>query len=205
MITFLNGVLVHSLPHQATIDVGGVGYLVWIPLSTYDALPQPGGKVRLLTHHHMTEREQSLFGFASDAERDLFRLLINQVSGVGPKVALAVLSGLPVDAFKQAVVAQDVKQLSRIKGIGAKTAERLVFELRDKVGVAEAWQIQQQTAAGQPVAGSAMEMDAVLALIALGYKQADALKAVQATRREAAEPVVNANELLRAALRRLGS
>jgi Holliday junction DNA helicase RuvA len=154
----------------------------------------------------MTEREQSLFGFATDAERDLFRLLIRQVSGVGPKVALAVLSGLPVEAFKQAVVAQDVKQLSRIKGIGAKTAERLVFELRDKVGIAEAWQVQQQVAAGNAAGGNAVETDAMLALLALGYKQADAVKAVQQARRDdAGSGDLTANELLRVALRRLGS
>lgn len=205
MITFLHGELVHSLPHQATVDVAGVGYLVLIPLSTYDALPAVGGKVRLLTHHHMTEREQALYGFATDAERNLFQLLIQHVSGVGPKVALAVLSGLPVEAFKQAVVDQDVKQLSRIKGIGAKTAERLVFELRDKVGVAEAWQVQQQ-AAGQIGGASTVETDALLALLALGYKQADAVKAVREARRDEAVPeAVTANELLRIALRRMGS
>ena len=150
MITFLKGLLDESFPNRAVIDVGGVGYAVHIPISTYDALPGPGQPVRLLTHLQVREDAHDLYGFASEEERDLFRLLINQVSGVGPKLALAVLSGMPVAVFKSCVARNDLAALGRIKGVGKKTAERIVVELRDKVGVAAAWQA--ATADGAPLA-----------------------------------------------------
>src|SRR5436309_16115181 len=104
MITFLEGTLASALPTQAVVDVGGVGYEVFIPLSSYDRLPTPGQAVRILTHLHVREDAQILYGFMSAAERDLFRLLVNNVSGIGPKLALAVLSGMSVNHFKAAVV-----------------------------------------------------------------------------------------------------
>jgi Holliday junction DNA helicase RuvA subunit len=116
MIAFLRGKLVESIPHQAIVDVGGVGYLTNIPLTTFDRLPQIGGEVKLLTHHHVTEREHTLFGFFTNDERDLFRLLMDRVSGIGPKMALSVLSGMPVSAFKDAVIRNDTAALARIKG-----------------------------------------------------------------------------------------
>src|SRR5881392_361160 len=104
MITFLDGKLVTALPTQAIVDVGGVGYEVLIPLSSYDKLPATGQDVRILTHLHVREDAQILYGFMTAAERDLFRLLVNNVSGIGPKLALAVLSGMSVSNFKSAVV-----------------------------------------------------------------------------------------------------
>ena len=178
MIAFLRGRLAESLPNQAIIDVNGVGYHVLIPLSTYDKLPQQGQEVKLLTHYHVTDRDHTLYGFISSDERDLFRLLIDRVSGIGPKMGLAVLSGLPVAAFKDSVIREDVAALSRISGVGKKTAERIVLELKDKVGVVGAWQEARATATNDP--SKTAQNDAVLALIALGFKQGEAQKAVQA-------------------------
>ncbi|PYJ26015.1 MAG: Holliday junction branch migration protein RuvA, partial [Verrucomicrobia bacterium] len=121
MITFLHGRLVSSLPTQATIDVGGVGYEVLIPLSSYDKLPAVGEPIRILTHLAVREDAHLLYGFMTAAERDLFRLLVNNVSGIGPKLALAVLSGISVNNFKAAVVNSDVAAISKISGLGKKT------------------------------------------------------------------------------------
>src|SRR5438046_3782723 len=135
MITFLHGKLINALPTQAIIDVAGVGYEVFIPLSSYDKLPAAGHDIRILTHLHVREDAHILYGFMTAAERDLFRLLVNNVSGIGPKLALAVLSGMSVNNFKAAVVNSDVASLSKISGLGKKTAERIVLELKDKLGV----------------------------------------------------------------------
>ena len=177
MITFLDGTLVSALPTQATVDVRGIGYEVFIPLSSYDKLPSVGQPIRILTHLAVREDAHVLYGFMTAAERDLFRLLVNNVSGIGPKLALAVLSGMSVTNFKAAVVNSDVAAISKISGLGKKTAERIVLELKDKVGVAAAWEAASATHAPTPEQEQANE--AVLALITLGYKQVDAHKAVQ--------------------------
>jgi len=177
MITFLDGKLVSALPTQAIVDVSGVGYEVFIPLSSYDKLPAAGQSVRILTHLHVREDAHVLYGFMSAAERDLFRLLVNHVSGIGPKLGLAVLSGMSVNNFKSAVVNSDVAALAKISGLGKKTAERIVLELKDKLGVAAAWEAASATHAPTPEEEEANE--AVLALIALGYKQVDAHKSVR--------------------------
>lgn len=177
MIAFLRGILAEALPHQAIVDVNGVGYVASIPLTTFDRLPQPGAEVKLLTHLHVTEQDHKLFGFMTAEERDLFRLLMDRVSGVGPKMALSVLSGMPVAAFKDAVIQGDVKALARIKGVGAKTAERIVLELKDKVGMVDAWQASRSAKTAHDPLREA-QSDAVLALISLGYKQSEAQKAV---------------------------
>jgi Holliday junction DNA helicase RuvA len=198
MIAFLRGILAEALPHRVTIDVHGVGYVALIPLTTFDKLPQIGAEVQLLTHYHVTDRDHTLFGFITSDERDLFRLLMDRVSGIGPKMALSVLSGLPVAAFKDAVIAGDVKALSRIKGVGGKTAERIVLELKDKVGVVTAWQAA-QTAKGTHDPKQEAQSDAVLGLIALGYKQGEAIKAVNEL---AKQPELDtADKLIREALR----
>ena len=176
MITFLDGKLVNALPTQAIVDVGGVGYEVFIPLSSYDKLPAVGQPIRILTHLAVREDAHVLYGFMTPAERDLFRLLVNSVSGIGPKLALAVLSGMSVTSFKAAVVNSDVAAISKISGLGKKTAERIVLELKDKLGVAAAWEAASATHAPTPEQEQANE--AVLGLIALGYKQVDAHKAV---------------------------
>jgi Holliday junction DNA helicase RuvA len=201
MITFLRGHLAESFPNRAVVDVGGVGYGVHIPISTYDALPGVGQPVRLLTHLQVREDAHDLYGFGSEEERDLFRLLINQVSGIGPKLALAVLSGMPVATFKACVARNDLAALSRIKGVGKKTAERIVVELRDKVGVAAAWEA---ATAGQTPPLQSHANDAVLALVSLGYRQPDAHKAVEQFLKDTSgEP--GTDVILRGALRSLTS
>jgi holliday junction DNA helicase RuvA len=199
MITFLHGTLVQSLPTQAVIDVQGVGYEVLIPLSSYDKLPPSGQKVRLLTHLSVREDAHVLFGFVTEQERDLFRMLINNVSGVGPKLALNVLSGMSVTAFRGAVANGDVKGLAQISGIGRKTAERMVVELKDKIGVVGAWEASSAQHALSPE--DQRINDAVLALIALGIKPAEAHEAVRAAL-TLVKPEDGADALVRAALRK---
>ena len=165
MITFLDGRLVGALPTQAIIDVSGVGNEVFIPLSSYDKLPAVGEPIRILTHLAVREDAHVLYGFMTAAERDLFRLLVNNVSGIGPKLALAVLSGMSVNNFKAAVVNSDVPVIAKISGLGRKTAERIVLELKDKLGVAAAWEAASAVHAPTPEQKQANE--AVLALIAL--------------------------------------
>jgi Holliday junction DNA helicase RuvA len=177
VITFLHGKLVEALPTHVTVEVNGVGYEALIPLSSFDKLPQPGQSLRLLTQLIVREDAHTLYGFMSSEERDLFRLLINTVSGIGPKTALNVLSGISVTAFRGAVAGGDIKSLSKISGIGKKTAERIIVELKDKIGMAGAWE-----AASAKHSLSADEQrinDAVLALVALGFKQVEAHDAVR--------------------------
>ena len=199
MITFLEGRLTNSLPTQAVIDVNGVGYEVFIPLSSYDKLPSPGQPVRILTHLHVREDAQILYGFMTAAERDLFRLLVNHVSGIGPKLALAVLSGMSVNHFKAAVVNADVAALSKISGLGKKTAERIVLELKDKVGVTAAWEA--ASAAHAPTPEQAQANEAILALIALGYKQVEAHRIVHDLQEK--ERDKSAEELVKLALKQM--
>jgi len=177
MITFLEGTLVEALPTHVVVNVHGVGYHVQIPLSSYDKLPGVGAAIKILTHLAIREDAHVLYGFTSHAERDLFRLLVTHVSGIGPKTALDVLSGTTVTSFKAAVVAGDAALLAKTKGIGKKTAERIIVELKDKVGIAAAWEA--ASAAHAPTPEEAKVTDAVLGLIALGYKQVDAHKAIK--------------------------
>jgi Holliday junction DNA helicase RuvA len=201
MITFLDGKLTNALPTQAIVDVNGVGYEVFIPLSSYDKLPVIGQPIRILTHLHVREDAQILYGFMTPAERDLFRLLVNNVSGIGPKLALAVLSGMSVNNFKGAVVNSDVTALSKISGVGKKTAERMVLELKDKVGVAAAWEAASAMHAPTPEAEHANE--AVLALIALGYKQVEAHRVVRELQQKEGDK--SAEELVKLALKQMAA
>ena len=184
MITFLDGTLHEALPTHDVIAVHGIGYHVSIPLSSYDKLPAVGQPIKLLTHLQVREDAHILYGFATHAERDLFRLLVTHVSGIGPKTALDVLSGISVTMFKDAVVKGDAALLSKTKGIGKKTAERIIVELKDKVGIAAAWEA--ASASHAPSPADIQLNDAVLALIALGYKQVDAHKAVRQVQEKAA-------------------
>jgi holliday junction DNA helicase RuvA len=178
MISFLHGKLVDALPTQVTVDVHGVGYEVLIPLSSFDKLPAPGSEVRLLTHLAVREDAHVLYGFMTAAERELFRLLIHTVSGIGPKIALNVLSGMNPVAFRGAVAGGDVKALSQISGVGRKTAERIVVELKDKIGAAGAWEA--SSAERATSANDQRVHDAVMALVALGFKQPDAHETIRA-------------------------
>ncbi len=199
MISFLQGKLVEALPTQVTVEVNGIGYEVLIPLSSYDKLPPPGQPLKLLTHLAVREDAHTLYGFMTAPERELFRLLIHTVSGIGPKIALNVLSGISVTAFRGAVASGDIKALSQISGVGKKTAERMVVELRDKIGPAGAWE-----AASAQRALSAEDQkinDAVLALIALEYTQVEAHDAVRKSL-AALGPTATVEDLVRACLRK---
>ncbi len=194
MIARLRGRVLEAFPNRLVVDVHGVGYEVFIPLSTYDRIGgAEGGEIDLRTHLHVRENSQTLYGFSGEEERDLFLMLIDRVSGIGPVIAMAVLNGMPVSRFKSCVVSGNAAELARIKGLGKKTAERIVLELKDKVGVAETWQ---DAAAGQMSPAAA---DAELALIALGYRQVDARKALRSLLAE--KPAAPVEELVRGALR----
>jgi len=199
MITYLHGKLVDALPTQVTVDVQGMGYELLIPLSSYDKLPKPGQDLRILTHLVVRADAHVLYGFMSAEERELFRLLINTVSGIGPKIALNVLSGMNATAFRGAVANGDVKALSQISGVGKKTAERIVVELRDKLGAAGTWEA---SSAKHGLSPEDQKLnDAVLALIALDYKQVEAHELVRAAAARLG-PQATLEELVRASLQK---
>ena len=199
MISFLRGTVIEVLPTRLILDVGGIGYDLHIPLSTYDKLPPAGTETKILTHLQIREDAHTLYGFATPEERDLFLLLVNNVSGIGPKLALAILNGITPVHFRGLVVAGDIASLSKIKGVGKKTAERIIVELRDKVGVSAAWEA---ASARQGLTPEEQHVnDAVLALISLGYKQAEAHKTVRAIRDT--QPKFTVEELVKEALKTL--
>ncbi|MEI7436643.1 MAG: Holliday junction branch migration protein RuvA [bacterium] len=169
MITFLDGLLEEKEPGRAVLNVAGVGYEVQIPLSSYEHLPAPGARCRILIHDHIREDAHLLFGFASETERRLFVLLLC-VSGIGPKIALSALSGMSVRELVQSIVGRDVKRLSSISGIGKKTAERLVVELRDRISEGDAL----ASVAAEPTVENLKMRDAILALVTLGYRRGEA-------------------------------
>jgi len=175
MITFLDGILEEKQPARVVMNVGGVGYEVAVPLSSLDHLPLEGQPARILIYHHMTDAAQALFGFASDEERRMFVLLLG-VSGIGPKIAVSALSGLSVRELKVALAEGDVKRISSISGIGKKTAERVIVELRDKFSQGETLEA---LAGDNDKPGDSRLRDAALALVSLGYKQEDARKMVK--------------------------
>jgi Holliday junction DNA helicase RuvA len=199
MISFLRGKLVEALPTQVIVEVNGVGYEALIPLSSYDKLPAPGQEVKLLTHLVVREDAHLLYGFMTGAERELFRLLINSVSGIGPKTALNILSGISVTAFRGAVANGDLKSLAQISGVGKKTAERIVVELKEKVGAAGAWEALSAQRARSPEEQKVN--DAVLALMALGFKQAEAHDAVRKVQ-DSLGPQATVEDLVRACLKK---
>jgi len=175
MIAFLTGKLAFKSPTHLTLDVQGVGYEVHIPLSTYYALPNLDEVTALNIHTHLREDAIQLFGFASPHEKELF-LLLTSVSGIGPKLALSVLSSLPVPELLRAIQADDVDKLTTVPGIGKKSAGRVTLELKDKVG-------KLHTGSAQPAPADAADHDglfedALSALVHLGYRQHDAKDAL---------------------------
>jgi holliday junction DNA helicase RuvA len=191
MIGSLHGRIASKTPPQLTIDVGGVGYELEAPMSTFFHLPAVGQEVRLLTHLVVREDAHVLYGFGSEEERHLFRSLL-KVSGVGPKIALALLSGLTVESFVRCIRGEDAAALTRVPGIGRKTAERLIVEMRDRLGAADG--------VGTPGASSlapvSPEGEAFGALVALGYKPAEATRLLKA----AGPGTHSTEELIRRAL-----
>ena len=172
MIGRLHGKLLEKNPPQILIDVSGVGYEVDVPMSTFCNLPEVGGELTLHTHFVVREDAQLLYGFATLAERAVFRALI-KISGVGPKIALALLSGITVDQLKDAVDRGETGLLTKVPGIGKKTAERLVLELKDKLAGTGA------ATAAVPTSGARADADVAAALIALGYSEREAAAATK--------------------------
>ena len=180
MITSIQGTLTEATPLHAIVEVNGFGYEVNIPVTTAEKLPASGTTVKLHTLVIYREDSQTLYGFASPQERDFFRLMIENVTGIGPKSALTIMSKLSLSSLESAIRSGDVVTLSKCPGIGKKTAERLVIELRAKVGASsEAAAVAAQPSGGASIPGESRLRDAVLALTALGYKAADADAAVR--------------------------
>lgn len=207
MIAKLTGTLDSATDDSAVVDVGGVGYLVFCPARTLAVLPAPGGAVSLLVETHVREDHIHLYGFASTAGREWFRLLLT-VQGVGAKVALAILSVLSEDDLSAAIFAEDRAALTRANGVGNRVAQRVIGELREKVaGIATlagaTGGLPAAALAGAAGAGGA-PADAISALVNLGYGRTEAVGAVAQAAREAGE-AASAEALIRAGLRELGS
>ena len=174
MIVYLNGILAEKTPANVIVECCGVGYEALIPLSTFDRLPASGEKVKLFTYHAVREDDEILFGFFTPEERDMF-IKVTAVSGVGPKTALAVLSGFTIGDLQLAIAQGDAKRIATVKGVGKKTAERIVIELKDKVNPIEALANSTVASTG---AQRAVLRDAMLALTALGFSDDKARKMV---------------------------
>lgn len=197
MIDYVSGSLATKKPTEAVIDVGGIGYRILIPTSTYERLPTPGEDVTLLTHHHVREDAITLFGFVSAEERRVFELML-AVSGIGPKLALAALSALRPSEIRQRILEGDAAMLTRIPGVGKKTAERLIIELRDRFEK-DGLDGGESTGSGSTPDGH-FRADAMAALEALGLSRSAAEKAVIGVLRK--DPSIrNAEEIIRLALR----
>jgi len=179
MIAHLRGKLISKHPNQAVVEAGGVGYEVNISIPTFSAMPALGAEVALHVHTHVREDALSLFGFLRSEEKQLFEKLIS-VSGIGPRLAITILSGMPADAMVAAIRGNDVAALTRIPGIGKKTAERMVLELRDKL---EAFGVAAVAAAASPV-----EEDVISALVNLGYQRPLAERALARLGSTSGEP-----------------
>ena len=197
MIAQLRGTLADKRPNQVLVDVGGVGYLVHIPVSTFYALGDLHSNVTLLIHTQVREDAISLYGFLSSREKHLFELLIS-ASGVGPVLALKILSGMSVDDLVPAVRSGDLVRLTRIPGVGRKTAERMVVELRDKLAAMEG-----PEDARHPVTTTGTSGDVVSALLNLGYEQRTAEQAVERAKKDGAMETFE--DLLRATLQQLSA
>lgn len=180
MIVHLTGKLISAEPTQAIVEVNGIGYQLHIPISTFDRLPAPGKTLTILTHLVVREDAHLLYGFMTDQERQIFCLLVQTVSGVGPRIALSMLSSMPPATLSAAVAQEDVKALSRIPGLGKKTAERIVVELKDKMDKLGGTALPLEPT-GREQKAQVME-DAIAALESLGYKPQEAQKRIQAAK-----------------------
>lgn len=200
MIAFLTGRLAFKAPTHLTLDVQGVGYEVHIPLSTYYALPNLGEVAALNIHTHLREDAIQLFGFLSQSEKESF-LLLTSVSGIGPKLALSVLSSLPIIELVHAIQTEDIDKLATVPGIGKKSAGRIALELKDKVGKIQGGSPRLATADASPVDGP--YEDALSALINLGYRPQDAKEALKRVTKTATGSLA-LKELIREGLKELG-
>lgn len=198
MYNYLKGTLASKSPTQIVVDVGGAGYEIFISLSTYSALPAEGQSVCILTHVHIREDAHLIFGFATGEEKALFRLLLS-VSGIGPKMALTALSGLELSELKRAIIQENLAVLTSISGIGKKTAERMIIELREKILVEEKASDKKPSDKSSP--DDQLVEDAILTLISLGYKKPSAQDAVKKAFTSAGSKKHSVEELVRASLR----
>ena len=194
MIGFLKGVLVTKKPPQLVLEVAGVGYELEAPMSTFDRLPDTGEQFTLITHQLVRDDAHLLYGFSTEAERALFRSLL-KVSGVGARIALGILSGITVEGFRQCVLSKDVTSLTRVPGIGRKTADRLLVEMADRL----------PRDASTAADGDEMRLNAAGeahgALLKLGYRPGEAIKMLQGV----GTPQATAEDLIREALKRVHS
>lgn len=201
MISQLRGIILEKQPPQLILDVGGIGYEIDAPMSTFYKLPEIGHETTLLTHFVVREDAHHLYGFATRDEKMLFRTLL-KVNGVGPKLALTILSSIEPDGFVRCVVNNDTDSLVRLPGVGKKTAERLIIEMRDKLA---SWQnvspveLSLLSTVTEPGSRNQQLQDAVSALIALGYKPQEASRAVS----KVDDGALSSEEMIRRALREM--
>ena len=179
MIAHLKGTVLESAPLMVILDVAGVGYEVHIPVTTAEKVPAAGNECRLFIHAVYREDNASLYGFADKGDRDFFRLLVEKVSGIGPRIGIAILSRMSVENLRSAIANADITALSKCPGIGKKTAERLIIELKYKVGTGSGSSSGSQLLGSSISAEPNVRQDAVTSLIVLGYKPADAEKLVR--------------------------
>ena len=198
MFKFFKGKLVEKHPTSIVLEIDGVGYEVFIPISTFSKLPTVNNEIKIFVHLHIREDAWQLFGFWRLEEKDLFKLLIS-ISGIGPKLAIAILSGISINDFKQAVVQRNTLLLTSISGIGKKTAERIIVELKEKIKLEDEGII----SSGEPFSGSenVLVQDSVTALISLGYKKNFALEAVKKVLEKEAKANLGVEELIRKSLK----
>jgi len=196
MIARLSGTLAGKTPTEILVEVGGVSFAVHIPLSTFERLGEVGGTVAVFTHLHVREDALQLYGFATEGERELFRMLIG-VSGIGPKMAQGILSGIAAAELKNHILTGNAGALTAVPGVGRKTAERLVVELRDRIARTDGG------AATAPFAGegAGVRNEALLALTSLGYNRAAAEKAIRGAIQETPDAGSSVEALIKAALR----
>jgi holliday junction DNA helicase RuvA len=201
LIAHLTGKLISKQPNLVIVDVGGVGYELTVPLSTFYDLGDVGGEVSLRAYTHVREDALQLFGFRTEREKKLF-LYLTSVSGIGPKLAITILSGMSAEELIPAIRGNDLARLVAVPGVGKKTAERLIVELKDKLAALSTPEIEEQfrVAAG-PTSQGALRDDIVSALVNLGYQKAAAEKAVTVTLKES--PSANFSDLIKLSLRKL--
>jgi len=197
MITCIRGKLLYAGLTSIVVDVGGVGYEILISLTTHSRLPREGSEIEILTHLHHKDDTMVLFGFMSEEERELFRMLIG-ISGIGPKGAIGILSGMSAEDLKAAIARGDEKMLKAVPGIGPKTASRMIVELKERIGLAPALQALSREL--EPTEDQKQLYDATLALIKLGYSQAAAQKALRGVLKETEEKMP-LEELVKKALK----
>jgi Holliday junction DNA helicase RuvA len=199
MISFLKGEIVHKSPTELVIDVNGVGYVVTIPLSTFEKLDHAKGPQTILTYMHVREDAMQLFGFATEAERDMFKMLIS-INGIGPKMAQGILSGLSVADLRAAISQGNVTLLTSISGVGKKTAERIIIELRDKLDKTDEHE--------SPVISTSVQLkvrsEALVALMSLGHSRSTAEQALRKVLNESTDNSLPVEELIKRALRHAG-